>query len=206
MLGVKLAVLLHDPFRDLSVNDPLLPSISQRRQEQDSLQGTLHLRTGPARPSTKRWPCALVLTMRWSTGAMSSATKTPSMSTLNGSSSGNATSTAPSILFLGMQQWSFKTVASMRAGPWTYRRTPSRPKTERTQIRTPASPSTVAGYWQPQILPPTNRPTGLIWAVHGNSTHGLSTCNLTLGTTYTQLGGLSGIQHLPWTHCTMEST
>lgn len=128
------------------------------------------------------------------------------MSTLNGSSSGNATSTAPSILSLEMQLWSFKTVASMRASPWTYRRTPLRPKTERTQIRTQASPSTGAGYWQPQILLPTNRSTGLIWAVHGNSTHGRSTCNLTLGTTYTQLGGLSGIQHLPWTHCTMENT
>lgn len=170
------------------------------------MQGTLHFRTGPARESTKRWPCALVLTTRWSTGAMSLATKTPSMSTLNGSSSGNATSTAPSILSLEMQLWSFKTVASMRASPWTYRRTPLRPKTERTQIRTQASPSTGAGYWQPQILLPTNRSTELISAVHGNSTHGRSTCNLTLGTTYTQLGGLSGIQHLPWTHCTMENT
>lgn len=141
-----------------------------------SSQKTWLSRTTPGRGGTRRWPSASEQTTRWCTGATSSDTKTQCMSTRTVNFTENATFTEPWTSYSATPRWCSKTAPSGPESPWPNRRTPSRPKTERTRIRTRAFRSTIVGSWPRRILKHPRVATPLIWDVLGNFTLEPSSC------------------------------
>lgn len=160
----------------------------------------------PDRRSTKRWRSVSDRITRWCSAATSWGSKTRAMFTPTVNSSASATFTAPWTSYSATPQWFSKSATFTHASPWPNRRTPSRPKTGKTQIRTRVYPSTTVGSYPPRNSPRWRAASQPIWAVHGKCIPEQCTCCPTWVITWTHKGGWSGMGTLHWTHCIMVST